>query len=120
MNEISGEDVFKAYITSLIIDGKVKDALSILSNFYKIDEPRIIVKRVKGHMKNPAIYSLNKKTIYVQSGEYYNNPYIILHEFYHHLRNIGGKHRGTEDNADKFAENFINSYKKVVKYIEKS
>jgi hypothetical protein len=36
------------------------------------------------------------------------NPFVILHEFYHHLRtDLDLKHRGTEKHADAFAREFI-------------
>jgi hypothetical protein len=41
------------------------------------------------------------------------NPFVIIHEFYHHLRSkaVDKMHRGTEKNADKFAIEFIEAYK---------
>jgi hypothetical protein len=39
------------------------------------------------------------------------DPFIVLHEFYHHLRIRGGKiHRGTERNAMEFAKGFIKAH----------
>jgi len=40
------------------------------------------------------------------------NPFVILHEFYHHLRSksVDGTHKGTERGADKFALDFITEY----------
>jgi hypothetical protein len=32
---------------------------------------------------------------------------VLIHEFYHHLRNVGGKHRGTERHAKEFALSFL-------------
>lgn len=113
------DDTFKAYIVHLIREGYVDKALELLSKYYGVDKPRIRVKRLKGHSNALATYSLKNKTIYVQSGEYYNNPFVILHEFYHHLRNIGGRHRGTEKNADKFASDYIDTYIRVIKRLAK-
>jgi len=113
---ISPEDFFKASIVYLILSGRVEDALDKLSNYYRVEKPKLVIKRVKGHCKAPALYSLKKKTIYIQNGEYYMNPFVILHEFYHHLRNFGGKHRGTEKNANEFAKSYINAYKKLISY----
>jgi len=105
-------ELFKAYVVHLILNGRVDEALAKLSEHYKVERPRLLIKRVKGFSKVPAVYSLEKKAIYIQNGNYYNSPYVILHEFYHHLRNVGGKHRGTEENADRFALSFITAYKK--------
>jgi len=107
-------DLFKAYIVSLILDGKLDKALDLLSDFYHVSRPKLKVKHLKGHSKALATYSLKNKTIYVQNGDYYTNPLVILHEFYHHLRNVQGKHRGTEDNANKFAIDFIEAYRRII------
>ena len=113
------EDIFKAYIVHLIKEGEVEEALSLLSKYYRVEKPKLIVKRLKGHSKALALYSFKNKTIYIQDGEYYSDPFIVLHEFYHHLRNIGGRHRGTEDNADKFALDYINAYNKVLRMVKR-
>lgn len=109
------DKLFRAHVVYLILNGKVDEALTILSEYYDVEKPKVKIKRVKKYSRVPAVYSLKRKTIYIQSGNYYNNLYIILHEFYHHLRNYGGKHRGTEKNANKFAESYINAYVELLK-----
>ncbi|TMI38478.1 hypothetical protein E6H26_00560 [Candidatus Bathyarchaeota archaeon] len=52
-------------------------------------------------------YVHRDKTIYISSQEYLYDPYVLIHEFYHHLRNVGGKHRGTERHAKEFALSFL-------------
>jgi hypothetical protein len=48
------------------------------------------------------------KTIHVLNSDVLKDPFVILHEFYHHLRtSIDRKHRGTEKYASKFARDFI-------------
>jgi hypothetical protein len=42
------------------------------------------------------------------------NPFIVLHEFYHHIRTRAGVHRGSEKHANMYAKSFIDSYKKIV------
>jgi hypothetical protein len=44
------------------------------------------------------------------------NPFVVLHEFYHHIRSKGvdRMHRGTEGNADKFAIDYITQYQLAV------
>ncbi len=113
MNEPSGE--FYYNIVKLIIDGSVEEALEKLAIFYGVPVPRLKLGRVKGKSRNPAVYSARNKTIFIQDGSQYNNPLVILHEFYHHLRYYGGRHRGTEANADKFALKFVEEYIKFIR-----
>jgi hypothetical protein len=41
-------------------------------------------------------------------------PFIILHEFYHHIRTaLDAKHKGTEKYADEFSKEFIQAYKSM-------
>ena len=107
------DDVFKARIVQLILDGRVEEALALLSNYFGIPPPRIKVGRVKGRKRALAVYVPKEKTIYVQYGDLYTNPHVILHEFYHHLRFRDGRHRGTEKHADRFAEEFIKAYLRI-------
>ena len=112
MWDIMIDEEFMADIVELIYNGKVKDAIEKLSMAFKVDIPRIKVGRVKGKSKAIAVYVPRKKTIFIQKPEFYNDPFIILHEFYHHLRYYGGRHRGTETYADEFAKNFIKVFLK--------
>jgi hypothetical protein len=50
------------------------------------------------------------------------NPFVVLHEFYHHLRckGVDRMHRGTEGNADRFALDFIKAYQETAKKIAES
>ncbi len=69
---------------------------------------------VKGRSKGVlAVYSANRKEILAAKREYLYDPFTILHEFYHHLRQFAGEHRGTEKYADTFAVDFIQSYNAV-------
>jgi hypothetical protein len=106
-------DVAKAKIVELIISGRVEEALGRLADLYGVSPPRVKVGRVKGKSRVPAVYVSREETIYIQDGSYYNNPFIVLHEFYHHLRMGGGKHRGTEGYANKYAVKFIEAYVKA-------
>jgi|Deesub1362B_J571_1020462.scaffolds.fasta_scaffold00004_129 hypothetical protein len=105
-------EVAKAKIVELIISGKVEEALGRLADLYGVSPPRVKVGRVKGKSRVPAVYVSSEETIYIQDGSYYNNPFIVLHEFYHHIRMGGGKHRGTEGYADRYALDFIKAYKR--------
>lgn len=69
---------------------------------------------MKGRSKGVlAVYSSDRKEILAVSRDYLYDPFVILHEFYHHLRQFAGQHRGTEKNADKFALDFIAAYRRV-------
>lgn len=104
-------DVSVAFkVVSLILDCKTGEALKLLSSYYGVEPPSLKVGRPKGIGKALAVYVASKKTIYVTRGEYMCNPFIILHEYYHHLRTFMGKHRGTERYADKFALCIISKY----------
>jgi hypothetical protein len=60
-----------------------------------------------------AVYSVRRREIFAAKREYFYNPFVMVHEFYHHLRSISGKHRGTERQADEFALSFIGAYNRV-------
>jgi Zn-dependent peptidase ImmA (M78 family) len=48
----------------------------------------------------------------VLNSDFLGNPFVILHEFYHHLRSksVDRQHRGTEKNANRFAADFLIAY----------
>ncbi|RLE59659.1 MAG: hypothetical protein DRJ35_05270 [Thermoprotei archaeon] len=111
--EVAEEFAYHIVVT-LILNGRIEEAILELSKFYKVRPPKIFIKRPKGLGKALAVYVPRKEAIYLTRGEYIYNPFIILHEFYHHLRYFGGKHRGTEKNADRFANCFLVKYKKYL------
>ena len=86
----------------------------MLSEQYHVDVPRLGVGATKGRSKGVlAVYSANRKEILAVSQDYLYDPFVMLHEFYHHLRQFAGQHRGTEKNADRFALDFIAAYKRM-------
>ncbi len=101
----------KARIVHLILSKETEVALEQLSSLNHIDVPGLKVGAVRGRKKALAVYVEKEKTIYVAKGDNLWDPFIILHEFYHHLRCRSGKHRGTEKLADAYAVDFINAYK---------
>jgi len=107
----NSDSLFKAKIVQLILAGHVDEALKMLSHHYGVDPPRLKVGMPKGHSGKVGCYIPKTKTIHVINREKIGDPFIILHEFYHHLRTFAGKHKGTEKNADKFAKDFIESYR---------
>jgi hypothetical protein len=106
-------DIFKPLVVALILSGKTEDALAMLAKEYKVDQPSLKVGLPKGHKATAyACYSTQSQTISVQNSDILVNPFVVLHEFYHHLRSKGVNriHKGTEGNADKFAMEFITAY----------
>ena len=98
-----------------ILDQNPERALDLLCEYYKVDRPTLSVGVVKGRSKGvQAVYTASRKEILAANREYLYDPFTILHEFYHHLRYHGMRHRGTEKYADKFAEAFIVAYNAVV------
>jgi len=81
--------------------------LEVLSEHYKVERPRLKMGLPRGERKALGCYVHREKTIYISSQEYLYDPYVLIHEFYHHLRNVGGKHRGTEKYAKEFALAFL-------------
>jgi hypothetical protein len=111
-------DTFKPTIVWLILTGKTEEALALLSKNYNVKTPNLKVGLPKGHKAVAyGCYTSKTETISVLNSEFLSNPFVILHEFYHHLRSRGVDkiHRGTEKNADKFALEFIEAYKLAAK-----
>lgn len=108
------EQDFKARIVALILAGKPEDALVVLAEQYKVKVPALRVGLPKRHKhKAYGCYTAQTQTISVLNSDILLNPFVILHEFYHHLRSkaVDRMHRGTEDNADRFAMDYISAYR---------
>jgi hypothetical protein len=108
-----GDQKFRASIVWLIANGKAEEALELLAGNYGVDVPEVRVGLPKGHRtKTLGCYVAKDKTITVLNSDVLKEPFVILHEFYHHIRTgVEGKHRGTERHADDFAGEFIEAYK---------
>lgn len=104
---------FKPLVVWLILNGKTEEALTLLAKNYKVDPPKLRVGLPKGRKaKAFGCYTPKNETISVLNSEVLGNPFVILHEFYHHLRtSVDKTHKGTEKNADRFAVEFIEAYK---------
>jgi hypothetical protein len=108
------QDNFKPMVVWLILNGKPEEALELLSKTYQVNVPDLIVGLPKGHkIKAHGCYTSKNQTISVLNSDVLVNPFVIIHEFYHHLRSksVDRVHKGTEKNADKFAIDFIEAYK---------
>jgi hypothetical protein len=119
MNSLGSTDskqLFRARIVSLILDGKTEVALRNLARHYGISEPDLKVGTVKRHRRVAACYVEKERRIYLAKGEYLKSPFVILHEFYHHLRASEVKRRRqVEKRADLFASNFIRDFVLMLK-----
>jgi len=102
------EAEFQGKIVRLIaIDRRPEKALDALCAYYRVEKPSLRVGLPKGEKRALGCYVHKDRTIYMSSEEYLFDPYVLIHEFYHHLRHVGGKHRGTERHARDFALNFL-------------
>ena len=112
------DDITKAKIVYLILNKKTQEALENLSKFYQVTPPEITVGTIKGKRRTVyAVYVQRESKIYCINSDIFYNPFIVLHEFYHHIRTKGGIHRGSEKYANIYAKSFIDSYNKIVNQI---
>jgi hypothetical protein len=112
---ISLDDITKAKIVHMILNRNTEEALQKLSKFYNVTPPEIVVGTIKGKRRTVyAVYVQKERRIYVINSDVFYNPFIVLHEFYHHIRTRAGVHRGSEKHANMYAKSFIDSYKKIV------
>jgi len=105
---------FKPLIVWLILNGQAEKALDLLAKNYKTSTPKLKVGLPKGRKATAfGVYTSKNETISVLNSDVIQNPFVILHEFYHHLRSraVDKQHRGTEKNADRFAMEFIKAYR---------
>jgi hypothetical protein len=92
----------------MILHKKTEEALQHLSKYYNIATPEIVVGTVKEKLKTVyAVYVQKESKIYAINSDIFCYPFVVLHEFYHHMRTKGGAHRGSEKNADMYAKSFI-------------
>ena len=114
-NDIRLDDITKAKIVHLILNKKTEEALQSLSKIYRISPPEITVGTIKGKRRTVyAVYVQKESKIYCINSDIFYNPFIVLHEFYHHIRTKGGIHRGSEKYANTYAREFIDSYNKII------
>jgi hypothetical protein len=115
ISSIPLNDLTKARIVYMILNKSTEEALEHLSNLYNTVTPEIVVGTVKGKRKTVyAVYVQKECKIYAINSDIFYNPFVVLHEFYHHIRTKAGAHRGSEKNANTYAKNFIDSYNKYL------
>ena len=116
ISSISLDDLTKAKIVYMILNKRTEEVLEYLSNLYNTITPEIVVGTVKRKRKTVyAVYVQKESKIYAVNSDIFYNPFVVLHEFYHHIRTKAGVHRGSEKNADMYAKSFIDSYNRVIK-----
>jgi hypothetical protein len=114
---------FKPAIVQLILNKQTEQALELLAKEYSVEIPKLDVGLPKGHTRNAyGTYNAKNQTICVMNSDIFSNPFVILHEFYHHLRSksIDKQHRGTEKNADKFAVDYLRAYEVAARTAQKN
>lgn len=109
-NMSTAELFFKAKVVKLILAKDAEKALELLSQHYRVAKPKLKVGMPKRYSKKLACYVAKKRTIHVSGREILHNPHVILHEFYHHLRNFTDAQKGIEKYAEEFAENYLQAY----------
>ena len=115
------DDMVKAQIVALIVDKKTEVALEKLSKLYQVDTPKIVVGTIKKKRRTVyAVYVVQEKKIYALNSEIFYDPFVILHEYYHHIRSKRGTHRGSEKHANMYAQEFIDSYMKIVEKLNQN
>jgi hypothetical protein len=108
-----GETEFRARVVGYILDNRAEKAVRLLSEYYGVTEPDLRVGTVKRHRKVLACYVEKEKRIYISKSPLLADPFVILHEFYHHLRaSPVARNRQVEKGADLFALRFIRDFKR--------
>ena len=114
-NTLTADPLFKAKVVSLILSKDTEEALELLSQRYRVAKPKLKVGMPKRYSKKLGCYVARKQTIHLSCREVLYNPRVILHEFYHHLRNFTDAQRGIEKYAEKFTENYLQAYRIIAR-----
>ncbi len=102
------ETEFQTRIVHLIlVEKKPEEAIEELSDYFGVEKPNLRMGLPPGEKKALGCYVRRDRAIYIADSDHLYDPYVIIHEFYHHLRHVSGKHRGTERHARAFAVNFL-------------
>jgi len=104
---------FKAAIVGLILTKDTETAVEVLSRKFKVRPPKLEIGHTKGKKIALAVYSVPANSIAFSNQDHFFNPFIVLHEMYHCIRSKSGHHRGTEKNADRFALDYIENYRRM-------
>jgi hypothetical protein len=109
------DNAFRIEIVRMILNGHPEEALHSLSVHYEVEEPDLRVGTVKRHRKVLGVYVHKEKRIYISKSDLMKNPFVILHEFYHHLRaSRTPRNEQVEKRADSFAVAYIRAYQQYL------
>ena len=108
---MTSDNRWRMNIVQMIRGGRPEEALALLAEKYSVKPPRLKVGTVKGRRAVAGCYVAKEETIYLPNAEMMLDPYVVLHEFYHHLRSVEGKFSGSEKYADRYARGFLSSGK---------
>ena len=107
------QSAFRLDVVKMILDGHPEKALHKLAIHYKVKEPDLRVGTIKRYRKVLGVYVRKERRIYVSRSDLLTNPFVILHEFYHHLRaSRSPMNEQVENRADSFALSYVRMYKK--------
>jgi hypothetical protein len=101
------DEHWKRNVVSLILEGRPEEALVFLAEKYGVRPPKLKIGTVKGRRRVAGCYVAKEETIYFSNSEMMFEPYVVLHEFYHHLRSMEGKFSKSEKHAEEFARGFM-------------
>ena len=104
-----------AVVVWLILNGRTDEALTRLAKGFGTMAPRVKVGLPKGRKKQVlGCYEAKSRTIRLLDSGRLSDPFVVLHEFYHHLRtDVSERHRGNEKYANQFAKEFIDAFRKA-------
>lgn len=108
------ESKFKATIVGIILSKNTERAVELISRKFNVKAPLLGIGPTKGKKKALAVYSVAANTILFRDQDSFFDPFVVLHEMYHCIRSTSGSHKGTEKNADKFAIEYIETYRSLV------
>jgi len=104
---MTGNRYWEVKVVRLIREGRPEEALALLAEKYGVRPPKLRVGTVKGRRGAMGCYVPKEGAIYLSNAEMMFNPYVVLHEFYHHLRSLEGKFSRSEKHAERFAREFL-------------
>jgi hypothetical protein len=104
---------FKAAVVGLILSRDTETAVRLVSSKFHVRSPVLQIGHTKGKKIALAVYSVAANSISFADQEHFFNPFVVLHEMYHCIRSTSGHHRGTEGNADRFALDYIENYRRL-------
>ncbi len=109
------EDEVLARAVKLVLSGDTDEVLALLARFYRVSKPGVKVGLPKGRKAGVLGCYDPRRQIYVRSSAEFRNPFVIMHEFYHHLRMFGGRHRGCERGANEYALRALAAFSRVLR-----